>query len=164
MDERSVHMALRLSLLAALAVAVALASAVHGDERHREQGHARPPAQSERQQLQRSLALWERQHVRNYRFRLRVSCFCLSARHAVTVTVRDARPVGTTESRRRFGTVPKLFEVIRRAIDDPAAGAVVVRYDSQRGFPRTASIDPVARAIDDEFGWTVDRFRAVRAG
>jgi hypothetical protein len=133
--------------LAAIAAPAPAAATVQGDERA---------------QLERNVARWEDQHVRDYRFRLRVQCFCPSARHAVTVTVRDGRPAGATGFQKRLDTMPELFDAIRGALDDPKAGAVTVRYDGRRGFPRTASIDRIKYAIDDELGWTVDRFRPLR--
>jgi hypothetical protein len=36
-----------------------------------------------------------------------------------------------------------------------------VRFDARRGFPRSASIDSIKNAVDDEIGWTVDRFRVL---
>jgi hypothetical protein len=140
----------RLAIIVALVAIVApapVASAVQGDQR---------------EQLERNVAVWGDQHLHDYRFRLRVRCFCPSARHAVTVTVRDGRPVGAAGFQRRLDTVPELFDAIHRALDDPKAGAVTVRYDGRRGFPRTASIDQIKNAIDDEIGWTVDRFRPLR--
>ena len=95
--------------------------------------------------------------LRDYRFRLRVYCFG----RAVTITVRNGRPHGATGFQKQFDTVPELFGQIRRALDDPKAGHVDVRYDARRGFPRHASIDRIKNAIDDEISWTVDRFRVL---
>jgi hypothetical protein len=75
------------------------------------------------------------------------------------VIVRDGRPLGATDFQRRLDTVPEMFAEIRRALNDPKAGDVTVRYDARRGFPRTASIDRIRSAIDDEIEWTVDRFK-----
>jgi hypothetical protein len=38
---------------------------------------------------------------------------------------------------------------------------VTARYDRRRGFPRVASIDQIKLAVDDELGFTVDRFRVL---
>jgi hypothetical protein len=70
--------------------------------------------------------------------------------------------VSTETGEVQFDTVPEMFAAIKRALDDPKAGAVKVRYDSRRGFPDTASIDQIKNAIDDEIGWTADRFRRLR--
>ena len=136
-------------LLALLVVAFSSASALAADGDRGEQ----------RRELERNRTLWSDQHLRDYRFRLRVRCFCPSGNHAVTVTVRDGRPTGASGFQRRLDTVPEMFAAIRRALDNSNAGAVTVRYDRRRGFPRSASIDRIENAIDDEYGWTADRFR-----
>jgi hypothetical protein len=61
------------------------------------------------------------------------------------------------------GTIPETFAAIRHVLLDPQAGAVSVRYDAHRGFPRTVSLDPIKHAVDDEIGWTVDRFQPLPA-
>lgn len=114
---------------------------------------------SERTKLADARALWRERGVRDYRFRLTVRCFCPDAGRPTTVTVRNGRARGASGFGARVGTFQRMFARIQRALDDPAAGAVVVRYDRRRGFPRSASIDQVKLAIDDEIGWTVDRFR-----
>lgn len=108
-------------------------------------------------------AIWTGQHLRDYRFRLRVRCFCPGAGHPVTITVRAGRPRGATGFLKQLDTVPDLLREVGSALDDPRAGDVVVRYDARRGFPRTASIDRIKNAVDDEIGWTIDRFRPLRA-
>jgi hypothetical protein len=80
----------------------------------------------------------------------------------VTVTVRKGRPHGATGFQKQLDTVPKMFGHIERALGDPKAGDVSIRYDARRGFPRSASIDAIKNAVDDEIGWTVDRFRVLR--
>jgi hypothetical protein len=112
-----------LLILVATASIVATAPAADGDRG------------GQRQELQRNRTLWAHQHIRNYRFRLRVRCFCPSARHSVIVTVRDGRPHGATGFQRQLDTFPEMFAAIGRALDDPKAGTVTVRYNARRGFP-----------------------------
>lgn len=117
-------------------------------------------ASADRAALQRERALWNALNLRDYRFRLRVVCFCPDRGKAAVVTVRGGRPHGARGFQKRFDTVPELFTRIKRALDSSRSGDVVVRYDSRRGFPSSASIDSIKLAIDDETGWEVDRFRA----
>ena len=117
---------------------------------------------AQRRELERNRARWARQHLRDYRFRLRVTCFCPFRGRAVTVVVRHGRPHGAGDSQKQLDTVPEMFAQIRRALDDPKAGEVAVRYDRHRGFPRNVSIDRIKNAIDDEIAWTVDHFTALR--
>jgi len=137
-----------LASLSAAAVAPAIAAA--------------PGKDAQRQELRRNAALWARQNLRDYRFRLRVQCFCPGARQAVTVTVVNGRPRGSSPIQKRFDTFAEQFTAIGRVLEDPGAGDVSVTYDARRGFPRRAAIDPIKTAIDDEQSWTVDRFRPLR--
>src|SRR5881397_3447132 len=77
---------------------------------------------AQRRELSRNRTLWAQQHLRNYRHRLRVRCFCPSAGHAVTVTVRDGHPHGATGFQTQLDTVPEMFAALRTALDDPRAG------------------------------------------
>jgi len=124
----------------------------------------------QRRQLARSLALWNAQRLQNYAFRIRTGGFPVPGSEGpVTVNVVKRRPSDSKSVQLLRGylgtplnTVPNLFRTIRRALEDPLAGGVVeVRYDSRRGFPASAFIDPIKLAVDDEFSWTVDRFRSV---
>lgn len=112
--------------------------------------------------LDAAYAKWKRQKLRNYRYRLRITCFCPDARRAINVIVRNGKPRRLTGYARQLSTVPRLFARIREALRDPKAGEVTARYDRTRGFPRVAAIDRIRLAIDDEIGWTVDRFRPLR--
>jgi hypothetical protein len=144
-------MTLRLLLIAMIAAAVVASSAEA----------VAPDRGSQLRILDRNQALWNSQRLRAYRFRLRLTCECPSVGHPVTVTVRNGRARGATGLERRFDTVPELFGELRRALRTSRGGPLVVRYSVRRGYPRTASIDPLANAIDDEISWTVDRFRSL---
>jgi hypothetical protein len=110
---------------------------------------------AQRAELQRNEALWAKQHLRDYRFRLRVLCFCPGGR--VTITVRHGKPSGAPVDRRGLDTVPEMFAAIQRALDR-GADSVNVRYSAHRGFPRWVAIDPRFAMQDDEIAWIVDRF------
>jgi len=137
-----------LAMSAAAAIAPAIAAA--------------PGKAVQRRELARNSALWTRQHLRDYRFRLSVQCFCPGARRAVIVTVRNGRPRGSSPIQKRYDTFGEQFSAIGRVLDDPGAGKVSVVYDARRGFPRRAALDPIKAAIDDEQSWTVDQFRPLR--
>ena len=125
---------------------------------------ARTDRASQTAELDAARARWAAQHIRDYRFRLRVDCFCPYSSRPYTITVRRGHPHGSVGFLKLFDTVPEMFKEIRDALNDPNAGDVVVRYDGRRGFPRSAHIDPIKTAIDDEHGWTADRFRVLRRG
>jgi hypothetical protein len=111
-----------------------------------------PERSAQRAQLARSRALWSAQDVRSYRFRLRISCDCGAASaRPLEITVRDGRPVRARYFPGQLQTFPQMFRLIGQVLDDPDAGAVSVRYDPRRGFPRSARLDSI--------NWVIDRFQ-----
>jgi hypothetical protein len=119
-------------------------------------------APDERARLERAQARWSRQHLRDYRYRLEVGCFCPEqVRGPHTLTVRDGRPVRPRRFTASYDTVPELFGVVDDAIDGRVA-SLTVRYDRRRGFPRTISVDGRRNVADDEITISVDRFRRLR--
>jgi hypothetical protein len=117
---------------------------------------ARLPAASardgERAALDRARALWEAQDVRSYRFRVRISCDCgRAADHPLEITVLDGRPRDAEYFPGQLQDFPEMFRLIGRVLDDPQGGAVSVRYDPRRGFPRSARLDSI--------NWAIDRFQ-----
>jgi Family of unknown function (DUF6174) len=128
-------------------------------------GTASAPAadNSDLAKLERARTLWNKQHVRDYSFRVTLSCFCpADVRKPVIVTVRKGRPHGAPASHREIDTFPEMFARIATTLTNPNSGGARVRYDAHRGFPRSASLDPIKGAVDDELSWTVDRFRVLR--
>ncbi|HEY4182591.1 MAG TPA: DUF6174 domain-containing protein [Kofleriaceae bacterium] len=53
-------------------------------------------------------------------------------------------------------TLRGLFDTVQGLIDQGAA-SVVVTYDTELGYPKQASFDPIAEAVDDEWGFTVSQ-------
>jgi hypothetical protein len=51
-------------------------------------------------------------------------------------------------------TLRGLFDTVQGMIDQGAA-SVVVTYDTELGYPKTGSFDPIAEATDDEWGFNV---------
>ena len=115
--------------------------------------------------LAESRARWEMNGASEYELAMRRSCGeCLpDAAAAVIVSVADD---GRVVSRAQNGLpldpsfaalypdVDGLFDLIEGALS--SGGTVDVEYDRDRGFPRSLSIDPLAEAVDDEFGYVVD--------
>lgn len=54
-----------------------------------------------------------------------------------------------------YPDIDGLFELIENALAN--GGEVVVDYDDERGYPRSVSIDAIPQAVDDEFGYVVER-------
>lgn len=111
----------------------------------------------------RTRAPWSAQHVRDYSFRLTLSCMCAGRGRPVTQTVRAGRNVRPKLALPGFRTFPSLFAMLDRHLSSPfGVAAFDVVYDLRRGFPRRATMDANADAIDDEISWTIDRFRVLR--
>lgn len=100
---------------------------------------------------------WRKLGLRNYDFRLRLSCFCapeFTAPRQIRVRRGKARKPGQV---RRYATVPKLFAVIQEAIDEGFSG-LTVRY-GRTGLPRRVSTDRSRLTLDEEFGFSASRLR-----
>lgn len=119
-----------------------------------------PAAQA---RLAAARALWNGQHVRDYSFRLTLSCMCVGRGRPVTQTVRAGRNVRPKLAPPGFRTFPSLFAMLDRHLSSPSGiAALHVVYDPRRGFPRRATLDLNADAVDDELSWTIDRFCVLR--
>ena len=139
-------MTLRLLAIAAISGAITATALAASQDRS-----------GQRRALAHNGALWSNLHVRDYSFRLRITCFCPLPREAV-LTVRNGHPQGATDALGQLDTIPKMFAAIRSALHNPRSGEVTVSYDRHLGFPRRASIDRIKNAVDDEIGWIADHF------
>lgn len=108
---------------------------------------------------------WQDLAVDNYRYRLQVSCFCLTVDG--TVVVDDAEVV-SVDGRPYHGrpptgfgesdpTIEGVFEVLAKALR--SADQVDVRYDAETGVPARIDIDWITNAIDDEIGYRITALR-----
>ncbi len=122
--------------------------------------------------LRQNMARWASRGPADYRYVITRFCECLAeSAGPTTVVVRN----GEVETRRYatgasvhpqyeslFTPVPGLFDLIRRAIDTPAAG-LAVRYDDTYGFPASIQIDWVAGTADDEVSYRITEFTPLTA-
>lgn len=118
------------------------------------------------QDFNRAVRRWESRGPTSYTFEYRVSCFCplLGALEPLDVEVRDfvvtrAVSIGSGEelSEQELAEVPTiedLFDWIADALE-AEADEIDVRYDEELGYPRTAFIDRIESAIDDELSFEV---------
>jgi Family of unknown function (DUF6174) len=114
---------------------------------------------TEQRRLDAARDRWRAGGVRNYRFQVRLTCFCLpKVREPAVIVVRRGRPRQAPARLRRVATVPRLLRVVQRAVDDRVDG-LSVRY-GRHGVPRSISIDPSRGVADEETAYTVDFFRA----
>lgn len=129
-----------------------------------------PTTVSNLKQLRQNQRLWNRQNIKNYRYTLTNSCFCISefrgpsiieVRNGVTVSITNAetgQPVDSTLLR-QYSTVPKLFTLIRNAINS-GEPELSVTYDSQLGYPTQINIGNLA--ADAGVFTTISNFEVLR--
>jgi len=98
---------------------------------------------------------WRRARIHDYRFELRVSCFCPFTDPSV-IFVRHDRPLNAPEHLRSVATVRRLHRVVQQAINGKVH-ALSVRY-GRRGIPRRIGIDGHPNIADDEVAYAVAHF------
>lgn len=128
-------------------------------------------ASGARAELRAARAVWQRERPADYAYTVGRVCFCgQDVAGPVRVEVRGGRtvsvqPLGGQSLRQGafddLDTVEELFRAVEDAIEaDPyqlAAG-----YDSERGHPLTLSVDYDQRVADEEGGFVVTDFVALR--
>lgn len=127
---------------------------------------------SEIRKLRFNRRLFRKQKITNYRYTLSNSCFCISeARGPVIIEVRNGETVSVTSEAtgekvnrdffQNFDTVPKLFNVIRDAINR-RADRLDVQYDDKFGYPTNISIDYKFQLADEELFLSVTNFEVIK--
>lgn len=126
---------------------------------------------SEIRKLRFNRRLFRKQKITNYRYTLSNSCFCIpEARGPVIIEVRNGETVSVTSEAtgekvnrdffQNFDTVPKLFNVIRDAINR-RADRLDVQYDDKFGYPTNISIDYKFQLADEELFLSVTDFEVI---
>jgi hypothetical protein len=111
--------------------------------------------------LDSARATWRRRGPRSYAYRLRMSCLCrASTLRPRTFVVRDGRPRKPPKGWKDRATVPRLFKLVQEAIDNRVE-EMDVRYRAN-GSLKLLAVDSVQIYQDDEYSYTVDRFRPLR--
>jgi len=104
--------------------------------------------------------LWNQQRLRNYRYTLEVSCFCVpEMRQPVVIEIQDGVPVSYTYEAtgqpaeasyfERYSTVPKLFNLARAALYR-TPNSMTMQFDPELGYPTQINIDYSAVMADEE--------------
>jgi len=134
-------------------VAVLLACAACG-------GAASPEASD----LARARSLWEAAGITSYRYTIDRVCFCPPVSKTVTVVDGAVTSVEVTPANSAFTTgwtMEELFDELDAILNRTDRGDVAVEYDAERGYPKSVTADPVLRATDDEFSYTVTDFEVL---
>jgi hypothetical protein len=106
--------------------------------------------------LKRARERWAAARISSYGFEVRHSCFCPPQDFRKVVVVRGS-PRNPASDIERVATVPRMFGVIRRAIEGKVAG-LDVTYGTY-GVPKSISLDPSAQIADEESYFTIRRFK-----
>ena len=100
---------------------------------------------------------WKAAGLSAYRYDVRRECFC-EPQDSLVVMVRERRPAKFPKGLTSAATVPCLFDLIQRAIDDGQAN-LHVSY-GPHGVPHSIGVDAAALAHDGGVRYTVARFTA----
>lgn len=122
-------------------------------------------------ELRRNQRRWYADNLKNYRYTLQISCFCTSeTREPVEIEVRNgklksiSRPKGGApvdlNTFERYSTIPKLFNVIQKAIA-AQADEISVKYNPQYGYPTNIYINPETMIADEEIWLTISNFQVI---
>ena len=130
------------------------------------------PYSDAQKELRQNEQRWEAQKFDDYRYTLRILCFCpteitdpvvVEVRGGVTVSLTyavDGRPA-TNDLFESANTIDELFDIIRDAISQKAS-KLTVEYDGAMGYPKQITIDPIETAIDEERAYTVSELTPLR--
>lgn len=114
---------------------------------------------------------WQAHGPPSYVFDLQLSCFCLQETFGrVSITVVDGRFVGAIRADsgtsvdsllfENYLTVDRAFETTHRLLEAKPA-SFAASYDPSLGYPTMVSVDPIARAVDDELTFRILALHAV---
>eukprot|EP00210_Caulerpa_lentillifera_P007253 g6939.t1 len=115
---------------------------------------------------QANVRRWRITSRRNYRYKFTRLCFCHAKfRGPFIITVKNRAVFSAEYEDNSLGpvsqeildglpTISKLFQLIAKEAED--ADEVTVTYDPFYGYPRKASIDRIAQAIDDEITYLAE--------
>lgn len=109
-------------------------------------------------------ARWQSKNIDDYSLSVTRQCFCpftdpidiVVVSGVVTGVTKAGQPVAPNEVQGIPKTVLELFAVVGAQGD---AAALTVEWDATFGFPTSIQVDPIANAVDDEFGILVTNFR-----
>jgi hypothetical protein len=112
-----------------------------------------------RHQLDAARAQWKAANLRNYRYEISVSCFCVPGK-GVRYVVHNRVPRIPAHGDKSVASVPRLFKKIQAAIHDGVA-KLDVTY-GRRGVPKSIFIDSSINVADEEIGYKIAHFTRLK--
>lgn len=128
--------------------------------------------QATKENWQTSKQLWEGKQFLNYKFSLKVNCFCGAAGASpVSIEVREGVVISIIKLRTsetvkysffsEYETIPKLFSLIEHNLGEQM-NSFCVEYDASLGYPKKISIDRRRDTTDDELEIEVSNFEVLQ--
>ena len=128
--------------------------------------------QNLKQSWQTNKQLWENKQLTNYKFSLKVECFCgeagaspalIEVREGATKSIIDIRTAEPVEYPffSSYDTIPKLFSLIELRLGKKM-DSFSVEYDATLGYPKKISIDESRNTADDELQIEVISFEILK--
>ena len=113
---------------------------------------------------------WQDASISHYRYNLFISCFCVFTENMpLSIEVQDGKVLSMeyqngkeidpslVETFQKYATIDRVFAELNAGLNG-AADNVIVKYDSNYGFPIEATIDVEKQATDDELYLTLSNF------
>ena len=112
------------------------------------------------EQLNHNRSKWTSKNIKDYQYTFNWSCFCppehnkaviISVRNGVLASIKYADGSGAVDKSKypNYRTIDGLFEFVQDAINRKAY-RMTVSYDTNLGYPASASIDYDQRIADEE--------------
>ena len=116
---------------------------------------------SAQRRLDNARRTWRKHGPASYGYRVQLSCFCTAeSTRPRDFVVRHRRPVHPPKGWKHVATMSRLFKQVQEAIDD-RADHLTVKY-RRNGSLKLLSVDPEEMTFDEEYQYTVSRFRKLR--
>ncbi len=128
--------------------------------------------QNHKQSWQTNKQSWQDKQIANYKFSLKVQCFCgeapaspvsIEVRNGVAKSIINIRTGDPVEYPffSSYDTIPKLFSLIELRLGKKM-DSFSVEYDATLGYPKKISIDESRNTADDELQIEVISFEILK--
>jgi cytochrome oxidase Cu insertion factor (SCO1/SenC/PrrC family) len=124
-------------------------------------------------ELKENQQKWATQNVSHYKFEVTIGCNCpwynlmplkIEVEDGQVISMTDNNgqppPANYAETFNRVASIENLFAILDKAIG--SASKVTVSYDPDYGYPKSIVIDYSKMVYDDEIGYYVKSFEALK--
>ncbi len=106
---------------------------------------------------------WAAQNIHNYTVDQKAACFCVSSGELVRITVRNdtiASAVRISDSTVMLASFYRSIDSLFAIVKNPHGDSLVVRYNSQYGYPEYLDINPQLHPVDGGILYETSNLRA----